>query len=155
MEEFSVSFNTQDQTPDDSYTKDHRGVPCIFFDIPHKGRQVPVMLLTKQDILHFFLQLVSQDSAQELFKRTISPYFGVSQIEFQFSCLWIRFVSQGVVCFHSVGFGGHIQDSQYALRIFVDNSRKDNQVSVRSHTKQDISHFFLQLVLQDSTQELF
>ena len=112
-------------------------------------------LLTRQDILHFFLQLVSQDSAQELLKRTISPYLGVSRIEFQFCCLWIRFVSQGVVCFHSVDFGGHVQDIQYVPRIFVDNLRKDNQVLGRLHTKEVISHFFLQLVSQDSAQELF
>ncbi len=111
-------------------------------------------LLTKQDILHFFLQLVSQDSAQELLKCTISPYLGVSRIEFQLF-LWIRFVSQGVVCFHSVCFGGHAQDSQYAPRIFVDNSRKGSQVLARLHTKQVISHFFLQLVSQDSLKELF
>ena len=90
MEELSASFNTQDQVPDDSYTQDHRGAPCIFFDIPHKGSQVFARLLTKQDILHFFLQLVSQDSAQEFFTRTISPYLGVSRTEFQFCCLWIR-----------------------------------------------------------------
>ncbi len=50
---------------------------------------------------------MSQDSAQELFRHTIPPYLGVSRIEFQF-CLWLwtRFVSQGVVCLHSVGFGG-------------------------------------------------
>jgi hypothetical protein len=54
------------------------------------------------------------------------PYFGVSRIEFQFCCLWIRFVSQGVVCFHSVGFGGHAQDSRYPACIFVDNPRKDS-----------------------------
>ncbi len=112
-------------------------------------------LLTKQDILHLFLQLVSQDSAQKLFQRTISPYFGVSRIEFQFCCLWMRFVSQDVVCFHSVGFGGHAQDSQYAPCIFVDNPRKGSQVLARVHTKQVISHFFLQLVSQDSAQELF
>jgi hypothetical protein len=153
MEELSASFNAQDQAPDDSYAQDRRGAPCIFFDIPRKGSQVLARLLTKQDILHFFFQLVSQDSAQELFKRTISPYLGVSRIEFQF-CLWIRFVSQGVACF-SVGFGGHAQDSQYAPRICVDNSRKGSQVIARLHTKQVISHFFLQLVSQDSAQELF
>jgi hypothetical protein len=31
---------------------------------------------------------------------------GVSWIEFQFCCLRTRFVSQGVFCFHSAGFGG-------------------------------------------------
>ncbi len=78
-------------------------------------------LLTKQDILHLFLQVVSQDSPQELFRHTIVSYFGVSRIEFQLCCLWIRFDSQGVLCFHSVGFGGHTLDSQYAPRFFVDN----------------------------------
>jgi hypothetical protein len=53
------------------------------------------------------------------------PYFGVSRIEFQFCRLWIRFVSQGVVCFHSVGFGGHAQDSRYPACIFVDNPHQD------------------------------
>jgi hypothetical protein len=59
-----------------------------------------------QVISHFFLQLVSQDSEQELFRHTITPYLGVSRIEFVFGCLWTRLVSQGVVCLHSVGFGG-------------------------------------------------
>ena len=31
-------------------------------------------------------ELVSQDSAQELFHRTISPYLGVSRIAFQLCC---------------------------------------------------------------------
>jgi hypothetical protein len=61
----------------------------------------------------------------------------------QLCCLWIRFVSQGVVCFHSVDFGGHTLDSQYAPRFFVDNLRQDSQVLARLHTKQVISHFFL------------
>ena len=104
---------------------------------------------------HFFLQLVSQYSAQELFRHTIPPYLVVSRIDFQFLCLWTRFVSQGVVCLHSVGFGGHAQDSQYAPCIFVDNPHKGSQVLARLHTKQIISHFFLQLVSQDSAQELF
>jgi hypothetical protein len=148
MEELSASFNTQDQSPDDPYSQDHRCVPCIFVDIPHKGSQVLVKLLTKPDILHRFLQLLSQDSGQELFRQTISSYFGVSRIEFQFCCLWIRFVTQGVVCFHSVDFGGHDQDNQSDPCIFVDNPRKDNQVLERVHTNQVISHFFLQLVSQ-------
>ena len=111
----------------------------------------------EEDILHLFLQLVSQDSVQELFRRTIEPYFGASRIEprFQLCCILIRFVSQGVVCFHSVGFGGRVQDSQYTPRIFVDNLSKVSQVLARLHTKQVISHFFLQLVSQESAQELF
>ncbi len=97
---------------------------------------------------------MSQDSAQELFRLTITPYSGGSRIEFQL-CLWIRFVGQGAVFFHSVGFGGHALDSQYDPRFFVDNLRKGSQVFARLHTKQVISHFFLQLVPQDSSQELF
>jgi hypothetical protein len=109
------------------------------------------------DILHLFLELVSHDSVQEPFRRTIATYFGASRIEprFQLGLFWIRFVSQGVVCFHSVDFGGHTEDSQYTPRIFVDNLRKGNQVLARLHTMQVISHFSLQLVSQDSAQKLF
>jgi hypothetical protein len=85
----------------------------------------------------------------------MASYFGASRIEFQLCFLWIRFVSQGVVCFHSVGFGGHVLDTQYVPRFFVDNLHKGRQVLPRLHTKQVISHFFLQLVSQDSAQELF
>ena len=152
MEDISLPFNTQDQSPDDSYTLDHRGAPCIFFDIPHKGSQVFPRLLTKQDISHFFLQLVSQDSTQELFKHTISPYLVVSWIEFQFCCLWIRFVSQGVVCFHSVDFG---VTPRIASMLHVFSSISHTKTVKCLHTKQDISHFFLQLVSHDSVQELF
>ncbi len=113
MEDLSVSFNTQDQAPDDSYVQDRRCAPCI----PRKDSHVLPRLHTKQDILHLF--------------------------------------RQGVVCFHSDVFGGHVLDSQYAPRFSVDNLRKDNQVLARLHTKQVISHFFLQLVSQDSAQELF
>ena len=60
-----------------------------------------------------------------------------------------------MVCFRSVDFGGHAQDSQYAPCIFVDNPRIDRQVLGRLHTKEVISHFFLQLGSQDSVQELF
>ena len=135
MEELSASFNAQDLAPDDSSSQDRFCTPCILYI--RKGNHVLARLLTKQDILHFFLQLVSQDSAQELFRRTTpAPYFGVSRIEFQLCCLWIRFVSQGVVCFHSVDLGGHDLDSQYAPRFFVDNLRKGSQVLARLHTKQ-------------------
>jgi hypothetical protein len=151
MEELSVSFNTQDQAPD-SYVQARR---CVSFHIPCKGSHVLTRLLTKQEILHLFLRLVSQDSTQELFRLTIASYFGVLWIEFQLCCLWIRFVTQGVVCFLIVGFGGHTLISQYDPRFFVDNLRKDIQVLARLHTKQVISHFFLQLVSQDSAQELF
>jgi hypothetical protein len=154
MEGLSVSFNVQDQAPDDSYVQDRFCAPCIFH-IPRKGSHVLARLLTKQDILHPFLQLVSQDSTQELFRHTIASYFDSSRIEFQLCCPWIRFLSQGVVCFHNVDFGGHALDSQYAPRFFVDNLHRGNQVLVRFHTKQVISHFFLELVSQDSAQELF
>ena len=154
MEELSASFNAQDLAPDISSAQDRFCTPCILYI--RKGNHVLARLLTKQDILHFFLQLVSQDSAQELFRRTTpAPYFDVSRIEFQLCCLWIWFVRQGVVCFHSVGFGGHALDSQYVPLFFVDNLRKDSQVLGRLHTKQVTSHFFLQLVSQDSPQELF
>ena len=152
LEELSASFNAQDQAPDDSYAQDRRCAPSIF-DIPRKGRQVLARSLTKQDILHLFLQLEPHDSAQELFRRTSAPYIGASRIEFQFRCLWIRFAIQGVVCFHSVDFGGHVQHSQCAPCIFVDNQRKG--LLARPHTKQVISHFFLHLRSQDSAQELF
>jgi hypothetical protein len=59
MEELSASFNTQDQAPDDSYDQDRRGAPRIFFDSSRKGSQVFARLLTKQDILHFFLHCAS------------------------------------------------------------------------------------------------
>jgi hypothetical protein len=98
---------------------------------------------------------VSQDSAQELFERSISSNHGDWRIEFQSCRLWIWFDNQGVVCFHSVDFGGHPQDSQYDPCIFVDNPRKGRQVLPRLHTTKVISHFSLQLVSQDSAQELF
>jgi hypothetical protein len=79
----------------------------IFVDNSRKGSQVLTRLHMKQGISHLFLQLVSQDSAQELFKHTIIlPCLGVSWIEFQFYRLRTRFVSQGVVYLHSVDFGG-------------------------------------------------
>ena len=46
-----------------------------------------------------------QDSVQEIFRLTMSPYHDVSQIELQFRCLRTRFVSNGVFCLHSVVFG--------------------------------------------------
>ena len=85
---------------------DSQYAPRFFVDNLRKGSQVLARLHTKQVTSHFFLQLVSQDSAQELFRLTITSDLGVSHIEFQFCCLWTRFVSQGVVCLHSVGFGG-------------------------------------------------
>ena len=87
------------------HPQDSQYAPCIFVDNPHKGYQVFSRLHTTQVISHFFLQLVSQDSSQELFERVIPSYVGFSRIEFQFCCLWTRVVSQGVVCLHSVVFG--------------------------------------------------
>ena len=88
------------------HTQDSQYDPRFFVDNLRKGSQVLARLHTKQVISHFFLQLVSQDSTQELFERTMATYIVVSRIEFQFCCLWTRVVSQGVVCLHSVGFGG-------------------------------------------------
>ena len=93
MEELSTSFQI------------HPCAPCIFVEKSRHCRQVLARLPTKHDIPHLSLQLVSQDSAQELFNRIILPYLGASRIEFQLCCLRIGFVSQGVVCFHSVGLG--------------------------------------------------
>ena len=131
MEELSASFNTQNQGPDDSYSQDRRCAPCILVDIPHEGRQVLAKLHTKQDISHFFLQLGSQDSAQELFRHTISPYLGVSRIEFQFCCLRTRFVSQGVFCLHSVGFGGSWTFTMIFLNVFRGYSRNPDWKGLR------------------------
>ncbi len=102
---------------------------CVVFGsgllvkVTHEARFVSqgytrVNLDTKQVISHFFLQLVSQDSTQELFRHTIAPYRGVSRIEFQFCCLWTPFVSQGVVCLHSVGFGGSWTFTVIYLNVF-------------------------------------
>jgi hypothetical protein len=88
------------------HTLDSQYTPRFFVDNLRKGSQVLARLHTKKVISHFFLQLVSQDSAQELFELTIPPYIGFSRIEFQFCCLWTRVVSQGVVCLHSVGLEG-------------------------------------------------
>jgi hypothetical protein len=74
MEQLSVSFNSQDQAPDYPYAHDRRCPPCIFVDIPPKGRQV--VALTNQDILHLFLQLVSQDSDTPF--RLTSTFRGLS-----------------------------------------------------------------------------
>ncbi len=111
MEEFSACFNTQDQVPDDFYTQDLCCDPNIFDEHSHKDSKFLGRLLTKQDISHFFLQLLSQDSAHELFEHSFSPNHDGSRIDFQSCRLWIRFSNLGVVCFHSVDFGGHPQDS--------------------------------------------
>ena len=83
MEELSVSFNDQDQAPDDLHAQDRQCAPCIFVENSHHCRQELSRLPTKQDVSHFCLQLVSQDSARELFNRLMTfPYQGVSRIEF-------------------------------------------------------------------------
>jgi hypothetical protein len=86
MEELSTSFNAQDQAPDDSYVQDRRSAPCICH-IPCKGSHVNTRLLTKQDILHLFLQLGSQDSTQELFRHTIAPSRASAFRGSSFSCV--------------------------------------------------------------------
>jgi hypothetical protein len=106
MEELSVSFNAQDQAPDDLHAQDRQCAPCIFVDCFHLGKQELVRFTTKQDVSHLSFQLVSQNSARELFNRLMTlPYQGVSRIEFHVCCLWIPVVSQGVDCFYSVGLG--------------------------------------------------
>jgi hypothetical protein len=103
--EFSASFNDQNQTPDDSHDQDRQCVSRIFVVSPHHCRQVFPRSPTKYDILNLSFQLVSQDSVQELSQHIFSSYPDVSRTEFQIFCLWIRFVSQVVVCSHSVGLG--------------------------------------------------
>ena len=106
MEELSASFNDQDQAPDDLHAQDRQRAPCIFVENSHHCRPEILRLPTKQDVSHFSLQLVSQDSAQEFFNRLMTlPYQGVSRIEFHMCCLWIPVVSQDVDCFYSVGLG--------------------------------------------------
>ena len=106
MEELSASFNAQDQAPDDLHAQDRQCAPCIFVDCFHHGRPELVRFITKQDVSYLSLQLVSQDSARELFNRIMTlPYQGVSRIEFHVFCLWIPVVSQGVDCFYSGGLG--------------------------------------------------
>ncbi len=106
MEELSASLNAQDQAPDDLHAQDRQCAPCIFVENSHHYRPELLRLPTKQDASHFYLQLVSQDSAQEFFNRLMTlPYQGVSRIEFHVSCLWIPVVRQGVDCFYSVDLG--------------------------------------------------
>ena len=70
------------------------------------GRPDLLRFTTKQNVSHLYLQLVSQDSARELFNRLMTlPYQGVSRIEFHVCCLWIPVVGQGVDCFYSDGLG--------------------------------------------------
>jgi hypothetical protein len=106
MEELSVSFNSQDQAPDDLHVQDRQCAPCIFVDCFHHGRPDLLRFTTKQNVSHLYLQLVSQDSARELFNHLMTlPYQGVSRIEFHMCCLWIPVVSQDVDCFYSAGLG--------------------------------------------------
>jgi hypothetical protein len=106
MEEISVSFNDQDQDPNDLHTQDRQRAPCIFGENSHHYRPELLRLPTKQDVSHFSLQLVSQDSAQEFFNRLMTlSYQGVSRIEFHVCCLWIPVVRQGVDCFYNVDLG--------------------------------------------------
>ena len=88
MEELSASFNAQDQAPDDLHAQDRQCAPCIFVDYyPHHDRPELVRFTTKQNVSHPSFQLVSQDSARELFNRLMTlPYQGVQWIEF-YVCL--------------------------------------------------------------------
>jgi hypothetical protein len=106
MEELSASFNAQEQAPDDFHAQDRQCAPCIFVDYLHHGRPELVRFTTKQNVSHPSFQLVSQDSAREVFNRLMTlPYQGVSRIEFHVCYLWCPVVRQGVDCFYSVGRG--------------------------------------------------
>jgi hypothetical protein len=116
------------------------------------------MLFTKHDIPHLFLQLVSQDSVPELLQHIMTlPYPDLSRTEFHFCCLLTRFVSQDVVCVHSVGLGGSwtFTDRQCPPSDFVENPHHCRQVLTRLFTKHDFPYLLLQLISQDSAQELF
>jgi hypothetical protein len=106
MQEVSASFNAQDQAPDDLHDQDRQCAPCIFVENSHHRGQELLRLPTKEDVSHFSLHLVSQDSARKLFNRLMTlPSQGVSRIAFHVCCLWIPVVRQGVDCFDSVGLG--------------------------------------------------
>ena len=104
--EFLASLDTQDQAPDDTHAQDGRRASCDFVENPRYCSQVLTRLLTEDDILYPFLQLVSQDSVQDLIYhiRTL-PCSVVSRSEFHVRCPRTRFVSQGVVCLSSAGLG--------------------------------------------------
>ena len=72
MEELSASLNAQDQAPDDLHAQDRQRAPCIFVENSHHCRPEILRLPTKQDVSHFSLQPVSQDSAQEFFNRLMT-----------------------------------------------------------------------------------
>ncbi len=78
MEELSASFNAQDQAPDDLHAQDRQCAPYIFVDYFHHDRPELVRFTAKEDVSYLSLQLVSQDSTQELFLRTIESYNGFS-----------------------------------------------------------------------------
>jgi hypothetical protein len=121
MEELSAFFNAQDQAPDDLHVQDRQCAPCIFENF-HHCRPEPARLPTKKDVSHLSLQQVSQDSAQELFNHILSlPYQGGSRIELHVCCLWIPVVSQGVVCFHSVGLG-----CSWTFAVIIFNDPRDS-----------------------------
>ena len=112
-------------TFNDSRGPDRQCDPWIFVDYLHKGSQVLARFLTKQDIPHLFFQLGSQDCTQELIRCINTSYLGASRYEFQFCCLWTRFVSQVVVCFHSVGLVG-----SWTLTVLIFNDPRDSTLFV-------------------------
>ena len=147
--------------------------------------QEPARSPTKQDTPHLSRQQVSQVSAQELTEHIlILTYQGGSRFEFQLCCLRIPFVSQGVVCFHSVSLQvswtftmivfkeiplcafmeevsasfntqAKVPDHQWAPCIFVEKPRHGSPVPPRSPTNHDIPTISLQLDSPDCAQELF
>jgi hypothetical protein len=90
----------------DSRGQDSHRAPCLIVDNLRKDNQVFPRFFTKNDILLFSPQLGSQDCTPELFNHIILSFHGFSCNEFQFCYLRTRFVSQGVVCLHSVGLVG-------------------------------------------------
>ncbi len=130
LTELLTFFITQDQVPDDPHTQDHQCTPCDFVENPRHCSQVLVRLLTKytkHDIPDLLLQLVSQDSVQELIYHIETlPNPEVSRSEFHVRCLRIRFVSQGVVRVCSVGLGSSWTFSV----IFFNDSRGSTYLSL-------------------------
>jgi hypothetical protein len=100
-----------------SWWYSHHVVHVISVEKPRHSSQVLVRLLTKNDIPYLLLQLVSQDSVQDLFYRIktltyrsshdLSFMFVVCEVVYyeSMSTVRIRFVSQGVFSTCSVVLG--------------------------------------------------
>jgi transposase-like protein len=173
MEMILVSFNDQEQSPDDILAQDRQWAPCLSVENSRHCSQEPARLTTKQDSPHLSRQQVSQVSTQELqFEHVmILPYQGVSRFEFQLYCRRIPFVRQGVVCSHSavlqvswtfaviVFKEEQVPDDildqyrQWAPCHSVENSRHCSQEPASLTTKQDSPHLSRHQVSQVSVPE--